>query len=444
MEIAKTENIIEIKNLNVIYNKGKSNQVRALENINLEIEPEEWVIIFGPSGCGKSTLLNSIAGFETPTSGKVVVSGEDINQFDSQRKSQYRRKQVGMIFQSFHLINSLKVLDNVCLPQVFFGVSYEKRAKTAKEFLERFGIANQAYKYPSDISGGQRQKVSIARALMNKPEIILADEPVGNLDSKSTYNVLAILKELNELDRKTIIMVTHNRNQLQYADKVVFVKDGKILKVEVLRRKRKSKDDKDDRRLVIAKDVEVPMDLKLLMNSFRDLANPNVGQLLTPFKVKQVFSHLMLPISNHQVELTQQNMKKFFLGEQTKKQFFDKLNASIEKGGAGWDKRSAERFSNEVEEVLTQSEKIEYSSPYRSAISLVNYFTEKYPIRKTEYRVNIFRSAVEKRLKNQISKEELQKILDNSLDEKGLGLNKKKAQKIARELELMILIRYAG
>jgi len=406
----ETKKIIEIKNLNVTYNKGKSSQVRALENVNLEIEREEWVVIFGPSGCGK-----------------------------------YRRKKVGMIFQSFHLIPSLKVLDNVCLPQVFFGVDYKKRAKLAKGFLKRFGIANQADKYPSDISGGQRQKVSISRALMNSPEIILADEPVGNLDSKSTYNVLAILKELNQLDRKTIIMVTHNHSHLQYADKVVFVKDGRILKVETLRKKRKGKkEEKDDRRMVLAKDVEVPIDLKLLMNSFRDLTNPNVGQLLTPFKVKQAFSQLMLPISNHQVELTQQNMKKFFLGEQTKKQFCDKLNASIEEGGAGWDKRNAERFSSEVAELFKQAEKIDYSNPYKSAINIVKFFMEKYPIRKTEYRINVFRNAVEKRLKNEFSKEELQKTLDKPMKKKGLGLNKKRAEKIAQELELMILIRYAG
>lgn len=131
----KTKNIIEIKNLNVIYNKGKSNQVRALESINLEFKPEEWIIIFGPSGCGKSTLLNSIAGLETPTSGKVNVLGRDINKLTSNEKAEYRRKLVGMVFQSFHLIPSLSVIDNVCLPQIFWGQSQKKEERWHKYIL---------------------------------------------------------------------------------------------------------------------------------------------------------------------------------------------------------------------------------------------------------------------------------------------------------------------
>jgi putative ABC transport system ATP-binding protein len=194
--MVEIDNAIKIKDLNVIYNKGKENQVRALDGVNLEFQVNEWVILFGPSGCGKSTLLNSIAGLETPTSGKVQVLGKDIHSLSSDSKAEYRRKSVGMIFQSFHLINSLSVVDNVCLPQVFYGISLKKRRELALSFLDRFGIKSQAEKYPMDISGGQRQRVSIARALMNKPEIILSVTvadcfPVFLFDSKQ--KVIGIL-----------------------------------------------------------------------------------------------------------------------------------------------------------------------------------------------------------------------------------------------------------
>ena len=442
--MVEIDNAIKIKDLNVIYNKGKENQVRALDGVNLEFQVNEWVILFGPSGCGKSTLLNSIAGLETPTSGKVQVLGKDIHSLSSDSKAEYRRKSVGMIFQSFHLINSLSVVDNVCLPQVFYGISLKKRRELALSFLDRFGIKSQAEKYPMDISGGQRQRVSIARALMNKPEIILADEPVGNLDSKATYNVLMILKELNSIDRKTVVMVTHDEGHLKYADRIVHIKDGKIIKVEIRKRKKNPKEKNEKRKILISKNIEIPLDLKLLMNSFKDLTNANMKQLLIPFKVKQTFTHLMLPITNNQVELTEKFMKKFFLGVIDKKELFDKLNDSLDDGGAGWDKRNAKNFVDNLVGFYEQSQQIEYSETFKSAIRLSKFFLEKYSLKSVEYDQNIFKSTIEERLKNEISRKEVQDILDKSLDKKGMGLDKRTAKSISRDLELIILIRFSG
>jgi hypothetical protein len=180
------------------------------------------------------------------------------------------------------------------------------------------------------------------------------------------------------------------------------------------------------------------------MNSFRDLSDSSVGQLLIPFKVKQTFSHLMLPITNHQVELSQHYMKDFFLGNLSKKQFFDKLNQPIEESGAGWDKRSAKKFAKEVVVFHAQAQKIDYSEPFSSAIGLCKFFVGRYPIRKTEYKTNLFKDNIEKRLKNEISRDTFQEVLNKAVSVDGLGLNKKTAQKIARELELIILIRYSG
>ncbi len=235
---------IEIENLSVIYNQGQSNEVRSLENVNLEIYPQEYVIIFGPSGCGKSTLLYSISGLQRPTYGTVKVDGQDINKISKKEQVEFHRRKIGMIFQAFYLIPSLNIIDNVCLPKIFTGDSQKERREAAMKLLHRFGIAEQADKFPSELSGGQKQRVAIARSLINNPDIILADEPVGNLDSKSSHNVMMILKELNEIDKKTIILVTHDPNHLAYGDKIVHMKDGKIIKVEIVEKKKSPKEKK--------------------------------------------------------------------------------------------------------------------------------------------------------------------------------------------------------
>jgi energy-coupling factor transporter ATP-binding protein EcfA2 len=340
-------------------------------------------------------------------------------------------------------------VDNVCLPQVFATQKDLKIKNKALFFLKRFGILEQADKYPNNISGGQRQKVSIARALMNDPEIILADEPTGNLDSVSKYNVMMILKELNRVDKKTIIMVTHDHNNLKYADKIIHIKDGKIFKIETVRKSREKTSGsgavvKENGKLVSGKDVNIPMDLRLLMNSFKDLSDSKIGNLLIPFKVKQVFSHLMLPITNYQVETAQKAMKDFFLGKIKKDRFMEILDKPINDGGAGWDKRNAKKFVDEVTTFYKEAEKVDYSEPFQSSTRLSNFFCKRYPVRMSEFVLNIFRETIEKRLKNEISKESLEEIFDKSASDEGVGLNKKTAQDISRELELIILIRYLG
>ncbi len=230
--------LIKIENLSVVYNEGKPNEARVLDNINLEIFPHEYLIVFGPSGCGKSTLLNVISGLLTPTSGKVEFDDKDISSFSEREKMEYHRRSIGMVFQSFYLVPTLSIIDNVCLPRFFVEDEEETRRTDGMNFLKRFGIETQAEKFPADLSGGQRQRVAIARSLMNSPAAIVADEPVGNLDSKAAYNVLTILKELNEVDKKLVILVTHDPVHLAYGDRVVHLQDGKITKiVEVLEKR---------------------------------------------------------------------------------------------------------------------------------------------------------------------------------------------------------------
>src|SRR3990167_6467068 len=224
--------IIKLENLNLWYDKGKPSEVWALKNINMEINKGEYVAFFGPSGCGKTTLLYTISGIDQAQEGKIFINGRDISNFSKKELAIYRQVGIGIVFQQFNLIPSLTVLNNVALPMAFLGVSQEKRTEEAMKLLERLSIKEFAERYPYELSGGQQQRVGIARALANNPPIIVADEPLGNLDSVNAEKVLEFLKELNEKDGLTIIMVTHESWSLRDAKKIFYMKDGEIVKME--------------------------------------------------------------------------------------------------------------------------------------------------------------------------------------------------------------------
>lgn len=220
---------IKTENVSVVYDRGRPSETRALIDANVSIYKEDFVVIFGPSGCGKSTMLYAISGIEKPTKGSVFVNEADITKFSPLESAKFHRSDIGMVFQAYNLIPTLTVVDNVALPQVFRGVSKEKRTLRAKILLQRFGILPQSDKLPTELSGGQQQRVGIARALINEQPIIFADEPVGNLDSKSAKIVLDILYDLNLKDKKTIILVTHDPSLLKYATHIIYMKDGIIV-----------------------------------------------------------------------------------------------------------------------------------------------------------------------------------------------------------------------
>ncbi|TSC93094.1 MAG: putative ABC transport system ATP-binding protein [Candidatus Berkelbacteria bacterium Licking1014_85] len=222
--------VIEIQKLTQVYEKGKPNEFKALDGVDLKIHSGELVILYGPSGCGKSTLLNAIAGLEEFDSGKLLIRGEDISKKKEDELADHRRQKIGMVFQSFNLIKGMSILDNVAIPELFGGVGYQTRKNRAQTLLSKFGLGKLAYRKPAELSGGQQQKVALARALVNNPWIILADEPTGNLDSKSSIEVIAIIKELSKKSKRTILMVTHNPDHLKIADRVIYMKDGKIEK----------------------------------------------------------------------------------------------------------------------------------------------------------------------------------------------------------------------
>ncbi|KKQ14717.1 MAG: ABC transporter, ATP-binding protein, partial [Candidatus Moranbacteria bacterium GW2011_GWE1_36_7] len=302
------EPCIKVDQLRVIYNKGKSNEVRSLDGVSVEIYPEEYIIIYGPSGCGKSTLLYGISGLQAPTYGDVIVQGKNLAQMTKREKVEFHQTRIGMVFQAFYLIETLTVLDNVCLPKVFRGESLKERREKAMELLRRFGISEQADKFPAQLSGGQKQRVSIARALVNNPEIILADEPVGNLDSESAQNVLDIFREINGIDKKTLIMVTHNPEHLVYADRIIHMKDGKKVSEEVNHDKRPAEALRKD---VAETPEEISSELKLLMRTFKNLSLQQVGVLLVPFKAKQMLSHIISELNEEQIGAAENLLKEF-------------------------------------------------------------------------------------------------------------------------------------
>lgn len=230
--MAKTP-VIKAVNLSKSFKLGKDNEVIALHSVNFEIYSGELICFFGPSGCGKSTLLSMLAGLQPPTSGEVVVRGKVLANYKKKELSSYRREKIGMVFQQFNLILSMTVLENIALPMAFGGVSRKRRMERALHLLDVVGLGEKKKSIPADLSGGQQQRIAIARSLINNPWIIMADEPTGNLDSKSADEVMKLLISLSRKSKRTVILITHNPDYLQYCDRVFRMKDGRIDKIEV-------------------------------------------------------------------------------------------------------------------------------------------------------------------------------------------------------------------
>ena len=218
-------NIVELKNVSRKYKAGE-HEISALDNVNLDIEQGKFVVVLGPSGAGKSTLLNLLGGLDGPTSGTIVVDGKDISTLSRDSLAEYRASKVGFVFQFYNLIPTLTVYENVALVK-----EISKKSYSAKEMLDKVGLGDHLRKFPSQLSGGEQQRVSIARALAKNPEIILCDEPTGALDSETGVMVLKLLLSMAKDYKKTIIIVTHNQNIAKMADIVVKVKNGRIVSV---------------------------------------------------------------------------------------------------------------------------------------------------------------------------------------------------------------------
>lgn len=218
--------MIELNGISKVY-RTEEIETQALENVNLNVSKGEFLSIMGPSGCGKSTLLNIMGLLDSPTSGTIRIAGTDITGMRDKDLAAFRNRNIGFVFQSFHLINSLNVIDNVELPLLYRRISSKERRRLAEEVLKKVGLSHRMRHMPTQLSGGQCQRVAIARAIIGNPEIILADEPTGNLDSKMGAEVMALLHKLNKEDGRTIVMVTHNEEQAKQTSRTIRFFDGR-------------------------------------------------------------------------------------------------------------------------------------------------------------------------------------------------------------------------
>lgn len=442
------KSIIKINNVDVVYNQGKNNEVKALQGINFEIYPEEYIIFFGPSGCGKSTLLNIIAGLEVPSSGEVLVNDKNLAVLDQKELARYHRDDIGMIFQAYNLLSTLSVLDNIILPGIFNELKKNIRIERAKAILESFGILDFTSRLPQELSGGQQQRVGIARALINDPRILLADEPIGNLDSKSAENVLQILDHLNKQEKKTIILVTHSPENLVYADRIFYMKDGRIVKEEINKVKPEVAKQLERTTEVVKRSTAFDK----LIESYPELSENQLNVLLLPFKSKMITDYLTRTLE----EETTKRLEKFIenrLYERIQaKTFQEFLDTSFGQGGVGLNKQIAERFTIFIEDVIEKAKFLKrevFGS--RDSVSIVDfkvtelarYFADFYQINiEGGARLKNFKNAIRERLFNKIGKKKLKEYLDIPLEQGGVGLDTRTAQRIARHLELILLVRY--
>jgi putative ABC transport system ATP-binding protein len=439
------EKIVEVKDLQIVYNTGKLNEARALNGVDFDIYEEEYIVIFGPSGCGKSTVLNTIAGLEVPSSGRASVNKQDLALLSSDELAEFHRNKVGMIFQSYNLIPTLSVLDNVILPQVFERKNPKERKERGRAILVKLGLANLEKRFPQELSGGQQQRVGIARALINDPPIILADEAVGNLDSQSAKNVLEILNNLSLENKKTIIAVTHNPEHIFYADRVFYMKDGKLIKIEVNKNKRHDKLDKPE----IKKERT---ELDLLLQAYPDLSSMQLHVMLAPFKAKILVAYFISQFESQEIKDLEEVVTKRLLNSISEDDFLNVLMSPIEERGLGLNRSMAEKFTKTINEVIHKSDMIKQQSegikenepdPIMETIKdLRHSLLEDFHGTLSLEQVEALNKGIEFRILSKINKKEFVEFLDRPFVEGGVGLNRKTAKKLGRKLEIIMLVEY--
>ena len=430
MPSQEKQSIIEVKNVSLFYDVGKPSELQALKNVSFKIYQGEYIIFFGPSGCGKSSLLYSIAGLEFPQSGKIIIAGKALDELSQQETYNFHRQTIGMIFQAFYLIPSLTIKDNVALPMIFTGIKPIIRDKRAQELLNRFGVLPQANKLPSQLSGGQQQRVAIARSLANDPEIVLADEPVGNLDSKSAQVVMEMLEELNRKDKKTVILVTHDPRYLDFADRIFYMKDGAIVK-EV----------KNLRRRSAISLSQNGTGMKVSSNDFaKALAHSYLTFYATQSPLKQVLNRFYAKLSVDQILIIEDLISRRIQGEITTKKFTELLGTSLAQGGAGLSPARAVDFSHWVESLISINDLLKKELPLAPKAERILYFLwQNIGGKLNSNQSDRMKQYIILRLSGKLDYNEFHKLMDLSIKDGGVGLNHKIAKKVSDMVQMILL-----
>jgi len=335
--------LIICRNLDITYNKGKSNEFKALANASTDIYEGEYIILFGASGSGKSTLMYAIQGSLPPGGGTMLIGGEDIYSIPVDERIYFQRYVMGIIFQSFNLIGSLSVLDNVALPMIFCNADKPTRERRAQSLLERFGVGHVSHKIPSMLSGGQQQRVSVARSMVNDPKILLADEPTGNLDSISTQQVMDKIDEINTFDKRTIIMVSHNAAHLRYAHRVYYLKDGYIVR-EVVNPQRKQ--------------IKPVKEGETIVTELEQLARLFPYDSIESLRVKSLVNFVTQEYTFSQLERLEKAMEYFISGKIDAQAAIKTIVLPYERGGVGISEKEARRMVHVAGTMLNQADDI--------------------------------------------------------------------------------------
>jgi putative ABC transport system ATP-binding protein len=428
--------LIVCRDLTITYNKGKSNEFKALQHVNTDIYEGEYIILFGPSGCGKSTLMYAIQGSLPPGDGTLLIRGDDIYSYPPQERVYFQRYIMGIIFQSFNLIGSLSVLDNVALPMIFCDANKATRERRAQMLLDRFGVGHVSHKIPTMLSGGQQQRVSVARSMVNDPQILLADEPTGNLDSTSTQQVMDKIDEINTFDKRTIIMVSHNAAHLSYAHRVYYLKDGFIVR-EVVNPQRKQ--------------IKPVKEGETIVTELEQLARLFPYDSVDTLRVKSLTNFLTQDYSFDQLVRLEKAINLLIKGMIHKKLFIDALVKEYDEGGVGVDRKTAEHMADVSVALVQQSVDVKrfrsdnesdaaFFSQHRFAERVREYLLERHRIPLSKAMEANLTTMIADRLAGVHGEHEFHLQLSRPIRDGGLGLNEKMSDDMARYMEKLIAI----
>ncbi len=424
--------LIKTEDLEVTYNKGKSNEFLALRGVNIEIYKGEYIVLFGTSGSGKSTLMNCILGSLPNSEGRILVKDRDIYNVSPEETVKYQRSTVGIMFQTFNLIPSVTVLDNVSLPQLFSSVSPVKREAKAQELLERFGVGHVSHKLPTNLSGGQQQRVSVARSLVNDPEILLADEPVGNLDSRSATQVMNTIKEVNERDGVTIILVTHDAKHLPYAHRVYYLEDGRIVR-EVPNPEKKQ--------IKKTKDASIVTEIERLARLF-----PYVS--VDDLRVKSLVNYVTQNVNFDQVTVLEKALYRYIHGSLSDEKLEEMISTSMLEGGVGMGKRKATEMMRKISDVVEKSADV--TRFRRGVLKIPGHYQQKFIQRIRDHLLEFydkelpeellkeFDALITRRLNGVIRRDVFEENLCKKPSKGGIGINKKTAFAMTEYFEKII------
>lgn len=426
--------LIIARDLSIIYNKGKSNEFKALTGVNTDIYEGEYIILFGPSGCGKSTLMYSIQGSLPPGEGTLLIRGDDVYSYPPSERVYFQRHVMGIIFQSFNLIPSLSVLDNVALPMIFCDTDKTTRNRRAQSLLDRFGVGHVSHKIPAMLSGGQQQRVSVSRSMVNDPKILLADEPTGNLDSVSTQQVMDKIDEINTFDRRTIIMVSHNAAHLSYAHRVYYLKDGRIVR-EVVNPQRKQ--------------IKPVREGETIVTELEQLARLYPYDSVETLRVKSMTNFLTQKYTFDQLIRFEHAVGLFIQGRIDRDSFIKSLVMAYERGGVEVPETDARKMASTVQKMIDHAADIRrfrarkdndniFFSQHKLAERMRDHLIHEFRIKLSKEQDTNLVELIADRVTGVTETEELNQRLLKGVRLGGLALSESEADEMTRYFEKII------